>query len=84
MTTPEDLRREAPDGPEDDDDMRMDIHAIDVPKSTVAVALVLWGILVALGSWTLLATLANTEGRIRLEGRVDSLENRVDKLEDRK
>jgi hypothetical protein len=82
MTTPEDRRREAPDGPEDD--MRMDIHAIDVPKSTVAVALILWGILVALGSWTLLATLANREGQIRVEGRVDSLERRVDKLEDRR
>ncbi len=82
MSTPEERRREAPDGPEDE--MRMDIHAIDVPKSTVAVALVLWGILVALGSWTLLATLSNREGMIKVEGRVDSLERRVDKLEERK
>jgi len=64
--------------------MRMDIHAIDVPKSTVAVALILWGVLVALGSWTLVATLSNREGMIRVEGRVDSLERRVDKLEDRR
>ena len=84
MTTPEDQRREALDGPEDTDDMRMDIHALDVPKSTVAVAVLLYGILLALGTWTLLATLSNREGQIRIEGRVDSLEHRVDKLEDRR
>lgn len=58
MTTPEDRRREAPDGPEDE--MRMDVHLdrLHIPPSTKwAVGLLLVGI-AGLVSWNLLTTLA--------------------------
>lgn len=88
MSLPDDTedRRRAADGQdtEDDDAMRMDIHAIDIPKSTLAVAALLWTILAGLMTWNLLATLDNREGQIRTEGRLDSLEKRVDKLEDKR
>ncbi len=61
--TPEDRRREAPDGPEDD--MRMDLHIdqLHVPTSTKwAVGVLLVGI-AGLVSWNLLTTLSIKESQ---------------------
>lgn len=61
--TPEDRRREAPDGPEDD--MRMDLHIdqLHVPASTKwAVGVLLVGI-AGLVSWNLLTTLSIKESQ---------------------
>jgi hypothetical protein len=63
MTTPEDLRREAPDGPEDD--MRMDVQLdqVHIPTSTKwALGLMLSGI-AGLVLWNLLTTLAIKESQ---------------------
>ena len=53
MTTPEDRRREAPDGPEDDGDMRQDvnIHRIYIPAFTQRVIAVCAGLLVLIAAW---------------------------------
>ncbi len=61
MTTPEERRREAPDGPEDD--MRQEVHIdhLHIPASTKwALGLLLVGI-AGLVSWNLLTTLAIKE-----------------------
>lgn len=63
MTTPEERRREAPDGPEEE--MRMDVHLdrLHIPPSTKwAVGLLLVGI-AGLVSWNLLTTLAIRESQ---------------------
>lgn len=59
MTTPEERRREAPDGPEDD--MRQDVHIdqLHIPTSTKLVAGALATVLAGLMGWNLVETIAN-------------------------
>lgn len=65
MSDLEDRQREAPDGPEYSDDMRMDVHLDQVhfpPSTKWAVGLLLVGI-TGLVSWNLLTTLAIRESQ---------------------
>lgn len=96
--TPEDRRREAPDGPEDD--MRMEVHLdhIHIPTSTKVVGGLLVTILGGLVTWNLLETIANGKQQAAVwievgkqqarqdvaDVRINALESRVGKLEDRK
>ena len=53
MTTPEDQRREAPDGPEDTEDMRQDvnIHRVYLPPLTARVVQVCMALIVLIAAW---------------------------------
>ena|SRR5688572_558516 len=53
MTTPEDQRREAPDGPEDRDDMRQDvnIHRVYLPPLTARVVQICMALIVLIAAW---------------------------------
>lgn len=71
---------------------RMDIHAIDIPKSTIAVAGALWLVIAGICSWNLLTTISIKDQQAKemreiavevsdAKGRVAALEGRVTKLE---
>jgi hypothetical protein len=53
MTSPEDRRREAPDGPEDDGDMQQDvnIHRVYLPPLTARVVQACMALIVLIAAW---------------------------------
>lgn len=67
--------------PYDRGDMR--IEGADIPKSTVTVAVILWGVLAGLGAWTL-TMVSDMRAEVRGQGRdIDAANGRIDNLERR-
>lgn len=67
----------------------MRIEGTDIPKSTVAVAVILWGVLAGLGAWTLTMVSdmraemrASAERNNGQDSRIDGIERRVVRNED--
>lgn len=61
----------------------MNVTNNDVPKSTIAVGMLLWGVLVALGGWTL-SIVSDMRTEIVGQGRdIKALDDRVSRVEHR-